>query len=60
MFTANIVDIGKTSFPQQWMAEKELAEHPNNYPGGFVKQDEFGTREWYIVRAKDDRDYSND
>jgi hypothetical protein len=60
MFTANIVDIGDTSFPQAWMAQKELAEHPSKYPGGFVKQDDFGDREWHIVREKDDRDYIND
>ena len=59
MFTADRVTLS-VGYPQAWMAQKELDEHPSKYPGGTVKQDEFGTREWYIVREKDDRDYIND
>ncbi len=58
MFTENIIKLNDVGYPQAWMAQKELDEH--QYPGGYVKQDEFGNGLWYIVREKDDRDYIND
>jgi hypothetical protein len=59
MFTADIITLS-VGYPQEWMAKSEMEAHPNNYPGGFVKQYESGTWEWYIVREKDDWDYIND
>ncbi len=59
MFTTD-KDTLSVGYPQDWMAKKELADHPSKYPEGYVKQDEFGTGEWYIVRDKTDKDYQND
>lgn len=60
MFTTDIVTLS-VGYPQAWMAQKELDEHPSKYPkGATVRQDKFGTGEWYIVRNKTDKDYQND